>query len=70
MNMNMNIIGIYIIYNSFVFKSKGLFLLFFKFIPKVASNQHLENPINPNTLAIKNTKSVNVDVNSKRPQNI
>jgi len=70
MNMNINTTGAYIIYNSFEFRSKGRLFPFFKFIPKVASNQHFENPINPKTLAIKNTTSVKVGVNSKRPQNM
>ena len=58
------------IYNSFLFKSNGANLWFFKLIPKVASNQHFEKPIKPKTLAIKKITIVSVGVNSNRPQNI
>jgi len=61
---------VYIIYNSLVFKSNGANLWFFKFIPNVASNQHLENPIKPSTFAIKNTTIVKAGVSSNNPQNI
>jgi hypothetical protein len=53
-----------------MFKSNGVNLWFFKFIPNTASNQHFEKPINPNTLATKNNNNVNVGVISKKPQKI
>ena len=59
-----------IIYNSLVFKSNGDNSCFFKFIPNVASNQHLEKPTNPNILAIKNKTNVSDGVISNKPQNI
>ena len=62
--------GIYTKYNSFLFKSNGLLICFFKLIPKTVSNQHLEKPINPRTLAIKKTNRDNTGVISKRPQKI
>lgn len=49
-----------IIYISFIFKSKGAVLKFFKKIPKVTLNQHLEKPIKPITLVIKNNKKVKI----------
>lgn len=68
--MNKNEIDIHIMYISLIFKSNGANLWFFKFIPNVASNQHLEKPIKPRTLAMKNNKIVKVGVNSNRPQKI
>jgi hypothetical protein len=53
-----------------LFKSNGDSLWFFKFIPNVVSNQHLEKPTNPNTLAKKNKTIVSTGVNSNKPQNI
>jgi hypothetical protein len=67
-NINKKTIGIYIIYNSFIFKSNGVIVWFFKFIPKTASNQHFEKPIKPKTLATKNKKSDSVGDNSNKPQ--
>jgi len=48
----------YTIYNSFLFKSNGAFLLFFKNIPNVILNQHLEKLIKPITFAVKNKNTV------------
>ena len=57
-------------YNSFMLRSSGANLCFFKEVPNVASNQHFENPINPKTLAIKNNSKVNTGDISNKPQKI
>jgi hypothetical protein len=51
-------------------RSSGANLCFFKDVPNVASNQHFEKPIRPNTLATKNKNIVNVGESSNKPQNI
>jgi hypothetical protein len=68
--INKNIIEEYIMYNSFIVRSNGAKYWFFKFIPKVASNQHLVKPTRPKTLATKKTISVSVGVISNKPQKI
>lgn len=67
---NKNIIGIYIIYISFIFKSSTFTLNFLMHIPNTELNQHLEKPIKPKTFATKNINVVKTGLISKKPQNM
>jgi len=69
-NINKNIIGMYSMYTSLILRSYGICFIFLVAKPNTESNQHLEKPISPKTLAIKKIKKHITKETSNNPQNM